>query len=366
MSNEVAFNSLEKDDVKMTFEDSSRVPNKPTEEEVAQHRKTRLVLVVLFGVIVLTMVVVAIIIIVVSPRCEPKKVPEDSDKSNDTLKANETADDSWWKHALIYQVYPRSFLDTDGNGDGDLKGTTEKLDHFVDLGVEALWLNPIYDSPMVDGGYDVKNYLSINTMFGTMEDFDKFLSEAHKKGLKVIMDFVPNHTSEQHPWFEESKINKTNAKEDWYIWADGTGQNKTDPPNNWLSVFGGSAWEYDSTREQFYLHQFKKEQPDLNLRNEEVKKELKKVLEFWIKKGVDGFRVDAVQFFLEDKNRQDEPELANYNSSDPKYDMLNHTFTNGKAFYFDNVLTELSTQLQRMFCWGCAPFHKLCIVGVYL
>ena len=331
MSNEVAFNSLEKDDVKITFEEPSRIPTKPTEEEVAQHRKTRLVLVVLFGVIVLTMVVVAVIIIVVSPRCEPKKVPEDSGKSNDTLKA----DDSWWKHALIYQVYPRSFFDTNNDGDGDLKGITEKLDHFVDLEVDALWLNPIYDSPMADNGYDVKDYLTINKMFGTMEDFDKFLSEAHKKGMKVIMDFVPNHTSEEHPWFVESKKDKTNPKKDWYIWADGKENkttSKTDPPNNWISVFGGSAWEYDNTRKQFYLHQFKKEQPDLNLRNEDVKKELKKVLEFWIKKGVDGFRVDAVQFFLEDEKLQDEPKLPNHNSSNLKYDMLNHTFTNGKAF----------------------------------
>lgn len=330
MSNEVAFNSLEKDDGKITFEEPSRIPCKPTEDEVAQHRKTRLVLVVLFGVIVLTMVVVAVIIIILSPRCEPKKVPEDSGKSNDTLKA----DDSWWKHGLIYQVYPRSFFDTNNDGNGDLKGITEKLDHFVDLEVDALWLNPIYDSPMADNGYDVRNYTTINKMFGEMEDFDNFLSEAHKKGMKVIMDFVPNHTSEKHPWFEESRKNKTNSKNDWYIWADGKGENKTDPPSNWISVFGGSAWEYDDTRKQFYLHQFKKQQPDLNLTNEDVIKELKNVLEFWIKKGVDGFRVDAVQFFLEDEKFQDEPELGNYNSSASNltYDMLNHTFTNGKAF----------------------------------
>lgn len=326
MSNEVAFNSLEKDDGKITFEEPSRIPCKPTEDEVAQHRKTRLVLVVLFGVIVLTMVVVAVIIIILSPRCEPKKVPEDSGKSK--------ADDSWWKHGLIYQVYPRSFFDTNKDGNGDLKGITEKLDHFVDLEVDALWLNPIYDSPMADNGYDVSNYMTINERFGKMEDFDNFLSEAHKKGMKVIMDFVPNHTSEKHPWFEESRKNKTNSKNDWYIWADGKGENKTDPPSNWISVFGGSAWEYDDTRKQFYLHQFKKQQPDLNLTNEDVIKELKNVLEFWIKKGVDGFRVDAVQFFLEDEKFQDEPELGNYNSSASNltYDMLNHTFTNGKAF----------------------------------
>ena len=334
MSNEVAFNSLEKDDVKITFEEPSRVPSKPTEKEVKQHRKTRLILVALFGIIVLAMVVVAVIIIIVSPRCEPKKVPdgEDSGKSNDTLKANETADDSWWKHAVIYQVYPRSFFDKNNDGDGDLKGITDKLDYFGNLGADALWLNPIYDSPMADGGYDVSNYTTINKMFGTMEDFEKFLDAAHKKNLKVIMDFIPNHTSEKHPWFVESKASKKSSKRDWYIWRDGvTKDNKTGPPNNWISVFGGSAWEYDNATQQYYLHQFKKQQPDLNLRNRDVKNELKKVLQFWLGKKVDGFRFDAVQFLLEDDKFQDEPQKPNYNASDLKYDMLDHKFTNGKA-----------------------------------
>lgn len=325
MSNEVAFNSLEKDDVKISFEEPSRIRAKPTDEEVARHRKTRLVLVVLFGIIVLTMVVVAVIIIIVSPRCEPKKVPEESGKSN--VNDTDTADDSWWKHAVIYQVYPRSFFDANNDGDGDLKGITEKLGHFGELGVDALWLNPIYASPMADNGYDVKNYEKIDERFGTMDDFEKFLKESHSKGLKVIMDFVPNHTSEQHPWFVESKKDKTNPKSDWYIWANGKGENKTEPPNNWISFFGGSAWEYDDERKQFYLHQFKKEQPDLNLTKEEVKEELKKVLQFWIDKGVDGFRVDAVLFFLEDDKLENEPENPNYNASNLKYDMLKHTLT---------------------------------------
>ena len=328
MSNEVAFNSLEKDDVKITYEEPSRM-SKPTDEEIAAHRKTRWVLVVLFGVVVLAMVVAAIIIIVVSPRCEPKKAAGDSGKSNDTMKGNETAaDDSWWKHAVIYQVYPRSFYDESGDGNGDLKGIKSKLDHLGELGADALWLNPIYESS--DGDFNVQNYIAVDKKFGTMEDFNELVEEAHKKDLKVIMDFIPNHTSEKHPWFLASKAGKTNPKRDWYIWRDGTGKNKTEPPNNWLSLFGGSAWEYDSTTEQFYLHQFKKQQPDLNLRNNEVINELKNALTFWLGKGVDGFRMDSVQYYLEDDKFQDEPGLPGYNESDPQYDKLDHRYTFSK------------------------------------
>lgn len=335
MSNEVAFNNLEKDDVKITFEEPSRVPAKPSDKEVARHKKTRLILVVLFGIAVLAMVVVAVVIIIVSPRCKPNGVPGDSGKSSDTLKSNDTAvDDSWWKHAVIYQVYTRSFFDSNNDGDGDLNGITKKIPYFGDLGVNALWLNPIYESPMADGGYDVQNYQAIDKKFGTMEDFENFLKAAHGKGIKIIMDFVPNHTSEKHPWFVESKNNKTNLKRDWYIWRDGTGKNKTDPPNNWISYFGGSAWKYDDTTKQFYLHQFKEQQPDLNLRNPDVVNELKKVLKFWLDKGVDGFRFDAVQFLLEDSKFQDEPKNKNYNASDLKYDMLDHKFTHGETFHF--------------------------------
>lgn len=301
MSNEVAFNSLERDDVKITFEEGSGVLGKPTDEEVAQHKKTRLVLVVLFGIIVLTMVVVAVIIIIVSPKCEPKSDEEGS-------QANQTTDDPvefhpvWWKNAVIYQIYPRSFFDKSGDGEGDLSGISEKLNHFSNLGVSALLLNPVYDP---------EDFKAVNKMFGPMEDFDNLLMESHKKGLKVILDFVPNHTSKRHPWFVESSRDKTSAKRDWYVWADGVkGRNGTyTPPNNWINVEGGSAWEYDNTTDQFYLHQFKKDQPDLNLRNEDVIAELKKVLEFWIDKGVDGFRINDVQYFLEDRT------LANQTST---------------------------------------------------
>lgn len=320
MSNEVAFNSLEKDDVKIAFDDSPDAPLKPTEKEIAAHRKTRLILVALFGVVVLVLVVVAIVIIAVSPRCSPKTTPAPG-------KANETDDDSWWKHAVIYQLYPRSFFDNSGDGNGDLKGISSKLDYFAELGVNALLLNPIYKS---NGGYDVENYTSIDTLFGNMDDFENLLKGAKEKGLKIIMDFVPNHTSKKHPWFEESKKSKTGPKRDWYIWRDGTGENKTEPPNNWLSVSGGSAWTYDSTSEQFYLHQFKEEQPDLNLRNQEVKDELKKAMKFWLDKGVDGFRFDSVQYYAENDTFEDEPILGGYNSSNLMYDFLDHKFTFGK------------------------------------
>lgn len=320
MSNEVAFNSLEKDDVKIAFDDSPDAPLKPTEKEIAAHRKTRLILVALFGVVVLVLVVVAIIIIAVSPRCSPKTTPAPG-------KANETDDDSWWKHAVIYQLYPRSFFDNSGDGNGDLKGISSKLDYFAELGVNALLLNPIYKS---NGGYDVENYTSIDTLFGNMDDFENLLKDAKEKGLKIIMDFIPNHTSKKHPWFEESKKSKTGPKRDWYIWRNGTGENGTEPPNNWLSVSGGSAWTYDSASEQFYLHQFKEEQPDLNLRNQEVKDELKKAMKFWLDKGVDGFRFDSVQYYAENDTFEDEPTLAGYNASNPLYDFLDHKFTFGK------------------------------------
>lgn len=320
MSNEVAFNSLEKDDVKIAFDDSPDAPLKPTEKEIAAHRKTRLILVALFGVVVLVLVVVAIVIIAVSPRCSPKTTPAPG-------KANETDDDSWWKHAVIYQLYPRSFFDNSGDGNGDLKGISSKLDYFAELGVNALLLNPIYKS---NGGYDVENYTSIDTLFGNMDDFENLLKDAKEKGLKIIMDFIPNHTSKKHPWFEESKKSKTGPKRDWYIWRNGTGENGTEPPNNWLSVSGGSAWTYDSASEQFYLHQFKEEQPDLNLRNQEVKDELKKAMKFWLDKGVDGFRFDSVQYYAENDTFEDEPTLAGYNASNPLYDFLDHKFTFGK------------------------------------
>ncbi|ACR79874.1 alpha amylase catalytic region [Kosmotoga olearia TBF 19.5.1] len=223
----------------------------------------------------------------------------------------------WWKGAVIYQVYPRSFKDSNNDGIGDLKGVSSKLDYIADLGVDAIWLSPIYKSPMKDFGYDISDYYAIDPIFGTMEDFDELLEEAHKRGLKVILDMVLNHTSDQHPWFIESRSSRDNPKADWYIWVDGE---KGTPPNNWQSYFGGSAWNWDETRKQYYLCLFTKEQPDLNWRNPEVKKAVFDVVRFWLEKGVDGFRLDVVNLYYKDaklrnnprKKRRTEIEFENY------------------------------------------------------
>ena len=340
MSNEVEFNSLTKDEVKIRFEEPSRVPSKPSDEEVSKHKKTRIILVALFAIVVISMVVAAVIIIIVSPRCEKEKEKE-KEKGGE-----KSFDDSMFKGAVFYQVYPRSFKDSNRDGVGDIKGIIEKLDYFKELGVQVLWLNPIYKSPMIDNGYDIQNYTAIDPEFGSMQDFDNLIAEAHKKGIKVVMDFVPNHTSDKHPWFVESSSSKANPKRDWYIWRDPifqsifeTGPNGTNtttsatlPPNNWASVFGGSAWTFDSETNQYYLHQFYKEQPDLNLTNPEVKKALKEVMRFWLDKGVDGFIVDSVQHLLEDDQFRNEKVQPNYNASDLKYDMLDHSRTYGKVF----------------------------------
>lgn len=218
----------------------------------------------------------------------------------------ETDPQPWWQKAVIYQIYPRSFQDSNGDGIGDLKGIIHRLDYLSDtLGVDAIWLSPFYVSPMADFGYDVADYTDIDPIFGSMQDFDELLKRAHSLGLKVIIDFVPNHTSNQHPWFLESRSSRENPKRDWYIWADPKPDGS--PPNNWLSVFGGSAWEWDQTTGQFYLHSFLKEQPDLNWRNPQVKKAMFGVLRFWLDKGVDGFRIDVAHFILKDPLLRDNP-----------------------------------------------------------
>lgn len=210
----------------------------------------------------------------------------------------------WWKGAVIYQIYPRSFYDSSGDGIGDLKGIAEKLDYIQWLGVDAIWLSPIFKSPMVDFGYDVSDYRDIDPIFGTMDDFVLLLEEAHKRNIKVILDQVYNHTSDQHPWFLESKSSRTNPKADWYIWVDGE---PGKPPNNWQSFFGGSAWQWCEERKQYYLHLFTKEQPDLNWRNPQVKEAVLDTIDFWLKKGVDGFRFDVVNMFYKDAKFRDNP-----------------------------------------------------------
>lgn len=216
----------------------------------------------------------------------------------------------WWESGVIYQIYPRSFQDSDGDGIGDLAGIERRLDYLAALGVDAIWLSPIFPSPMADFGYDVADYCGIDPLFGTLDDFDSLLAAVHERGLKLLLDFVPNHSSDQHPWFKESRSSRDNAKRNWYIWRDpapGGG-----PPNNWISDFGGSAWTLDEATGQYYLHAFLKEQPDLNWRNSEVRAAMLDVLRFWFDRGVDGFRIDVLWHIVKAKGLPDNPVNPDY------------------------------------------------------
>lgn len=232
--------------------------------------------------------------------------------------------DEWWRGSVTYQIYPRSFQDTTGNGIGDLPGITARLDHVASLGVDAVWLSPIFPSPMADMGYDVSDYTAIDPLFGTMSDFDALVARAHELGLKVIIDQVLSHSSDQHPWFTESRGSRDNPKSDWYVWSDPRPDGM--PPNNWVSVFGGSAWEWDVTRRQYYFHNFLKEQPDLNFHNPEVQDALLAAMRFWLDRGVDGFRLDTVNYYFHDPLLRDNPPAKR---ADPlpavnPYDMQDH------------------------------------------
>lgn len=216
-----------------------------------------------------------------------------------------SASKEWWRGAVIYQIYPRSFMDANGDGIGDLPGITQKLAYVADLGVDAVWLSPFFTSPMEDFGYDVSDYRGIDPMFGAMADFEALIAEAHRLGLKVIIDQVLSHTASAHPWFVESKKDRTNPKADWYVWADP--REDGTPPTNWLSVFGGTSWEWCSGRMQYYLHNFLKSQPDLNFHNPEVRQALLDVARFWLDKGVDGFRLDTVNYYFHDTELRNNP-----------------------------------------------------------
>ncbi|MGB3456242.1 MAG: alpha-amylase family glycosyl hydrolase [Litorimonas sp.] len=211
----------------------------------------------------------------------------------------------WWKGATIYQIYPRSFQDTTGDGIGDLAGITQRLDHVASLGVQAIWISPFFTSPMADFGYDVADFCDVDPIFGTLADFDTLIERAHALGLKVTIDQVYSHTSDQHPWFEESRRSRDNARADWYVWADAKPDGS--PPSNWQSVFGMGAWEWDARRGQYYLHNFLREQPDLNLHNPEVQAAILDVTRFWLDRGVDGFRLDALNFGMHDRALTDNP-----------------------------------------------------------
>lgn len=211
----------------------------------------------------------------------------------------------WWKGATIYQIYPRSFQDTTGDGIGDLPGITRRLDYVASLGVQAIWISPFFTSPMADYGYDVADFCGVDPIFGTLGDFDALVSKAHALGLKVTIDQVYSHTSDQHPWFEESRRSRDNEKADWYVWADARPDGT--PPNNWQSVFGMGAWEWDARRGQYYLHNFLREQPDLNLHNRDVQDAILSATRFWLDRGVDGFRLDALNFGMHNRDLTDNP-----------------------------------------------------------
>lgn len=240
-------------------------------------------------------------------------------------------DRDWWRGAVIYQIYPRSYQDSNGDGIGDLKGIIGRLSYIAALGADAIWISPFFKSPMKDFGYDVTDYCDVDPMFGTLADFDALTAEAHRLGLKVMIDEVLSHTADNHPWFKESRSSRSNPKADWYVWADARPDGT--PPNNWLSIFGGSAWQWDTSRQQYYMHNFLAEQPDLNFHNHEVQDALLDVTRFWLERGVDGFRLDTINFYFhsqglennpplppEERNDQTAPAVNPYNYQDHLYD----------------------------------------------
>lgn len=238
---------------------------------------------------------------------------------------NKMTTKDWWRGAVIYQIYPRSYQDSNGDGIGDLAGITERLPHIAALGADAIWISPFFTSPMKDFGYDVSDYCDVDPMFGTLADFDALMTRAGELGLKVMIDLVLSHTSDQHPWFKESRADRTNPKADWYVWADPKPDGT--PPNNWLSIFGGSSWAWDARREQYYLHNFLTSQPDLNFHCDAVQEALLDVVRFWLKRGVHGFRLDTINFYIADKYLRDNPPLPKAlrnNSIAPSVNPYNH------------------------------------------
>ncbi len=244
----------------------------------------------------------------------------------------------WWAHAVFYEIYPRSFQDSNGDGIGDLNGITARLDALHDLGVDAIWLTPFYPSPQVDFGYDISDYEAIDPMYGTMADFDHLIAEAKKRHIRVLLDMVMNHTSDEHPWFVESRSSRDNPKRDWYVWRDGKAPGQ--PPNNWQSLFGHSAWQYDAKTQQWYYHKFYVQQPDLNWNNPDVQAAMFNTVRFWLNRGVDGFRLDAITTLFEDPELRDEPVLPGTNAfGDPN---LDHTLTDNQP-QVHTVLRDLRT-----------------------
>ncbi|GGK19342.1 alpha-amylase family glycosyl hydrolase [Salinarimonas ramus] len=240
---------------------------------------------------------------------------------------------TWWQQGIVYQIYPRSFQDTNGDGVGDLAGIVRRLDHVAALGADAVWISPIYPSPMKDFGYDVADYCGVDPLFGSLADFDALVAAARERGLKVLLDFVPSHTSDEHPWFRESRASRDSAKRDWYVWADP----KPDggPPNNWLSEFGGSAWSFDETTGQYWLHIYLREQPALNWRNPDVRAAMLDVMRFWFDRGVDGFRVDAVEHLVPAVALTDNPPDPDWRPGMQEARALHRAFTAHQPEVFD-------------------------------
>ena len=249
-------------------------------------------------------------------------------------------EDGWWREAVIYQIYPRSYRDTDGDGVGDLPGIEARLDHLVSLGVDAVWISPFYPSPMADFGYDVADFTGVDPLFGTMADFDALLAAAHGRGLKVILDFVPNHSSSKHPWFEEARASRGSAKRDWYIWRDAAPDGGM--PTNWQASSGGPAWAWDEATGQYYLHTFLPEQPDLNWRNPDVRDAMLASMRFWFEKGVDGFRLDVVYHCIKDERFRDDPVNPDHDSeTDPPFGKVIQTYSSDQPEVMELVIEPM-------------------------
>ncbi len=266
----------------------------------------------------------------------------------------------WWQTAVLYQIYPRSFQDTNGDGVGDLPGIHDRLDYLVELGVDTLWISPFYPSPMADFGYDVADYTGVDPIFGTLEDFDRLLRAAHDRKLKLIVDFVPNHSSDRHPWFLESRSDRTNPKRDWYLWRDPAPDGG--PPNNWLSNFGGPAWTLDPATGQYYLHSFLKEQPDLNWRNPELKAAVFYAMRFWLDRGVDGFRMDVLWLLIKDDQFRSNPKNPDWKPGSSAYGSLLPTYTEDQP-ETHRVVAEMRSLLDRYSTNGS---ERLLIGEIYL
>src|SRR5215831_7909401 len=244
----------------------------------------------------------------------------------------------WWESAVIYQIYPRSFQDTNGDGVGDLRGIIQRIPYLVELGIDAVWISPIFPSPMLDFGYDVANYTDIDPLFGTLQDFDHLVVATHASGLKVLLDLVPNHTSDQHPWFRESRSSRQHPRRDWYLWRDPASHGG--PPNNWLSEFGGSAWELDRSTGQYYYHAYLAQQPDLNWRNRDVRQAIYDVIRFWLRRGVDGFRVDVLWHLIKDDRFRDNPQNPGFTPGRPPHEAFVPLYTTDRPEMQD-VLAEM-------------------------